>query len=235
MNSTALYRPSAEEKQKFVARTYMWMGLALIISAVAAFFTAGYFMQLLNSQQTHTARTLMTIIKVCGIAELALVFILSMTLRSISVFGAALMFIVYSLLNGITLSVIFLVFDLGSIAFCFGGAAAMFIAMSIYGKATKQDLSKAGHYLLMAVIGLIIVSLINWLMRSPMIDWLISIATVVIFTGLTAYDTQKVLRTAQRANGSDAYRKLAIVGALELYLDFINIFLSLLRLFGKRR
>ena len=111
----------------------------------------------------------------------------------------------------------------------------MFILMSIYGKATKQDLSKAGHYLLMALLGLIVVSLINWLLKSPMVDWLISMATVVIFTGLTAYDTQKILRTAQRANDSDAYRKIAIIGALELYLDFINIFLSLLRLFGKRK
>ncbi|MCQ2241864.1 Bax inhibitor-1/YccA family protein [Treponema sp.] len=229
-NSSVNYRPTADEKQKFITRTYMWMGLALIISAVAAFYTSTneQMIQMLFSNKAMG-------FKVLAIVELALVFILSMTLRSISVFGAALMFISYSIINGITLSAIFLVFDLGSIAFCFGGAAAMFIVMSIYGKATKQDLSKAGHYLLMALLGLIVVSLINWLMKSPMLDWLISMATVVIFTGLTAYDTQKILRTAQRANDSEAYKKIAIIGALELYLDFINIFLSLLRLFGKRR
>ena len=229
-NSSTNYRSAADEKQRFITRTYMWMGLALIISAVAAFFTASneQMLQMLFGNKAMG-------FKVIAVAELALVFILSMTLRNISVFGAGLMFIIYSLINGITLSAIFYVFDLGSIAFCFGGAAAMFILMSIYGKATKQDLSKAGHYLLMALLGLIVVSLINWLLKSPMVDWLISMATVVIFTGLTAYDTQKILRTAQRANDSDAYRKIAIIGALELYLDFINIFLSLLRLFGKRK
>ncbi|MBQ0039333.1 MAG: Bax inhibitor-1/YccA family protein [Treponema sp.] len=230
MNTVVNYRPTADDRQKFITKTYMWMGLALIISALAAFFTSTNE-QILQMLFTNKAMGF----KVIAVVELALVFILSMTLRSISVFGAALMFIAYSLINGITLSAIFLVFDITSIAFCFGGAAAMFIAMSIYGKATKQDLSKAGHYLMMAVLGIVIVSLINWLLKSPTLDWLISIVTVVVFTGLTAYDTQKILRTAQRADSSDAYKKIAIIGALELYLDFINIFLSLLRLFGKRR
>lgn len=223
------YRASADERQKFVTRTYMWMGLALIISALAAYYTATS-QQMLNMLFANRAMGF----KILAIGEIALVFILSMTLRNISVFGAGLMFIAYSVVNGITLSSIFLVFDISSIAFCFGGTALMFIAMSIYGKATKQDLSKAGYYLMMAVIGLVVVSLINWLLKSSTLDWLISIATVVVFTGLTAYDTQKILYSAQRANGSDAYKKIAIVAALELYLDFINIFLSLLRLFGKK-
>lgn len=223
------YRASADERQKFVTRTYMWMGLALIISALAAYYTATS-QQMLNMLFANRAMGF----KILAIGEIALVFILSMTLRNISVFGAGLMFIAYSVVNGITLSSIFLVFNISSIAFCFGGTALMFIAMSIYGKATKQDLSKAGYYLMMAVIGLVVVSLINWLLKSSTLDWLISIATVVVFTGLTAYDTQKILYTAQRANGSDAYKKIAIVAALELYLDFINIFLSLLRLFGKK-
>ena len=223
------YRASADERQKFVTRTYMWMGLALIISALAAYYTATS-QQMLNMLFANRAMGF----KILAIGEIALVFILSMTLRNISVFGAGLMFIAYSVVNGITLSSIFLVFNISSIAFCFGGTALMFIAMSIYGKATKQDLSKAGYYVMMAVIGLVVVSLINWLLKSSTLDWLISIATVVVFTGLTAYDTQKIFYTAQRANGSDAYKKIAIVAALELYLDFINIFLSLLRLFGKK-
>ena len=223
------YRASADERQKFVTRTYMWMGLALIISALAAYYTATS-QQMLNMLFANRAMGF----KILAIGEIALVFILSMTVRNISVFGAGLMFIAYSVVNGITLSSIFLVFNISSIAFCFGGTALMFIAMSIYGKATKQDLSKAGYYLMMAVIGLVVVSLINWLLKSSTLDWLISIATVVVFTGLTAYDTQKILYTAQRANGADAYKKIAIVAALELYLDFINIFLSLLRLFGKK-
>ena len=150
------YRASADERQKFVTRTYMWMGLALIISALAAYYTATS-QQMLNMLFANRAMGF----KILAIGEIALVFILSMTLRNISVFGAGLMFIAYSVVNGITLSSIFLVFDISSIAFCFGGTALMFIAMSIYGKATKQDLSKAGYYLMMAVIGLVVVSLIN--------------------------------------------------------------------------
>ena len=235
MNSTSVFKPSVTEKQKFMARTYMWMGFALILSSLAAFFTAGYVSQLFESQQVQAANTLFMIIKVCGIAELVLVFVLSLSLKKISYAGAAFMFIVYSMINGITLSSIFFLFDVTSIAFCFGGAAIMFIFMSIYGMVTKQSLAKAGHYLMMAVVGIIIVSLINFLMRSSTLDWLISIVTVVVFTGLTAYDSQKILITSQRANSSEAYKKISIIGALELYLDFINIFLSLLRLFGRKK
>jgi len=106
--------------------------------------------------------------------------------------------------------------------------------MSIYGTRTKNDLTSAGRYLMMAVFGLIIASIINMLFRSSGLDWLISIIAVVVFTGLTAYDTQKLIRIAQYNDGSENFQKVAIIGALQLYLDFINIFLHLLRLFGKR-
>lgn len=228
MNSIANYRPSAQEKQKFVTKTYMWMGLALIISAFAAFIAADSY-----SVQVFLFNNMGFLI--CAIAEIALVFILSMTLRKISVGLATFMFILYAVLNGITLSSIFLIYTRTSIALCFAGTAVMFIGMSIYGSVTKQDLSKAGYYLMMAVFGTIIVSLINMLLHSDMLTTLISIATVVIFTGLTAYDTQKLLATAGRATDSDDFKKISIIAALELYLDFINILLSMIRLFGKRK
>ena len=227
MDSISLYRPTVNEKKKFLAKTYMWMGVALLISAAAALFTASSE-DMVRFLFGAGAKGFLIV----ALAEIALVFVLSMAIRTISVFMASLMFIAYSVLNGITLSSIFFVYSLGSIAMCFFAAAAMFIFMSIYAMITKQDLSKAGHYLMM---GVIIASVVNMLLRSNSLSWLISIVTVVLFTGLTAYDTQKILRTAQRADSSDAYRKISIIGALELYLDFINIFLSLLRLFGKRK
>lgn len=230
MDSISLYRPTVNEKKKFLAKTYMWMGVALLISAAAALFTASSE-DMVRFLFGAGAKGFLIV----ALAEIALVFVLSMAIRTISVFMASLMFIAYSVLNGITLSSIFFVYSLGSIAMCFFAAAAMFIFMSIYAMITKQDLSKAGHYLMMGVLGIIIASVVDMLLRSDSLNWLISIVTVVLFTGLTAYDTQKILRTAQRADSSDAYRKISIIGALELYLDFINIFLSLLRLFGKRK
>lgn len=230
MDSISLYRPTVDEKKKFLAKTYMWMGLALVISAASAFFTASSE-NMIRFLFGAGAKGFFIV----TIAELAMVFILSMAIRSISVFTASLMFIAYSVLNGITLSSVFFIYSLGSISMCFLATAAMFIFMSIYARVTKQDLSKAGHYLMMGVLGILIASLINMFLHSDSLNWLISIVTVVVFTGLTAYDTQKILRTAQRAESSEAYGKIAIIGALELYLDFINIFLSLLRLFGKRK
>lgn len=230
MISNIKYVPTVNEKKRFITKTYMWMGFALIISTIAAFYTATSY-PLLSFLFSNKALGL----KILAITEVALVFILSLSIRSISVFNAKLIFIIYSTLNGITLSTIFLTFEITSIIFCFASASAMFIFMSIYGTVTKQDLSKAGYYLMMAVIGLVIASLINFLLRSSKLDWLMSIASVVIFTGLTAYDTQKLLRIAQRANDSNDYKKIAIIAALELYIDFINIFLSLLRLFGRKK
>ncbi|HZK19990.1 MAG TPA: Bax inhibitor-1/YccA family protein, partial [Treponemataceae bacterium] len=113
-------------------------------------------------------------------------------------------------------------------------SALLFGSMSFYGARTKSDLTSAGRYLIMALIGLIIASIVNILLKSSGLDWLISIIAVVIFTGLTAYDTQKLLRIAQYDDGSENFQKVAVLGALTLYLDFINIFLHLLRLFGNR-
>lgn len=224
------------EKQAFVTRTYGWMAFALLLSSAAAFFT---------SQSPSLLRFLFGNgaigFWILAIAEILLVVVLSAKIRTMSVGGAVAGFVAYSVIDGVTLSSIFLVYQMNSIAAAFFASAAMFGVMSFYGATTKRDLTSFGKYLMMAVLGVIIASLVQFILalvtKNPftMFDLLISFATVVIFTGLTAYDSQKVIRTAEHARSTDDYKKVSVFAALELYLDFINIFLSLLRIFGKRR
>ncbi|MFA6856330.1 MAG: Bax inhibitor-1/YccA family protein [Treponema sp.] len=223
------YRSAADEKRKFLSRTYGWMTLALIISAASAFLTATS-MPLLKFLFGHSAIGFWVV----AIGEIALVWWLSASIRKISTTAASVAFVVYSVLNGLTLSSIFIVYTGTSIMYTFLASAGMFGAMSVYGMRTKQNLNSAGRYLMMAVWGLIIASLINILLKSNGLNWAISLITVVVFVGLTAYDSQKMLAAAGYADGSETFKKASIIGALELYLDFINIFLSLLRLFGRR-
>lgn len=219
----------AEEARKFIARVYGWMAVALIVSGLSAFFTVA-------------SPVLFTLvfgnrfgIYVLFAVEILLVIILSAAIRKMPAFLAGLMFVLYSIVNGMTLSVIFLVFRIDSIALVFFISAGMFIAMSIYGTKTSQNLNSAGRYFMMAIFGLVIASIVNLLFKSSVLDWIITLVTLVVFIGLTAYDTQKIVRASELADGSDTFKKAAIFGALELYLDFINIFLSLLKLFGKER
>lgn len=237
MENTALgYTATADEKNKFLGRTYGWMGLALLISAAAAFFSS-HSLTLMRFLWGNRGLPFFALV----IAELALVWYLSASLRKLSMGTAVALFVAYSVVNGVTLSSVFIIFQTSSIACSFFASAALFGAMSLYGFKTKANLASAGRYLLMAVLGLVIVSAVNMIItmitHRPLswLDWLVSIATVVIFTGLTAYDSQKILRAAEHAENSETFQKLALYGALDLYLDFINIFLSLLRLFGNRR
>lgn len=234
-NQMTFYAPTETEKRSFLTRTYLWMGIALLVSAAVSFFSAssGLIISILRATGG------MGILILC-IAEIALVMGLSSSIRRISVANARLLFILYSALNGLTLSTIFFTYTASSIGICFVSAAAMFFAMSLYGLRTKSDLTSAGRYLMMAFVGIIIASLLNGILfifgaGSTMLDWLISVVSVVVFTGLTAYDSQKLMRISSRADSSDDFKKIAVFGALELYLDFINIFLSLLRLFGNRK
>jgi FtsH-binding integral membrane protein len=149
--------------------------------------------------------------------------------------AASIAFLAYSVINGATLASIFYVFSLNSIIVVFLVSALMFIGMSLYGVFSKSDIMSFGRYFSMAIIGLIVASVINIFLKSSGFNWVISIVTVVIFTGLTAYDTRKMILVSQQADGSDMFQKASIIGALELYLDFINIFLALLRIFGKSR
>jgi FtsH-binding integral membrane protein len=224
----SLQQANEQAQRKFLSGVYQWMVLALAISGAVAWFVAA----------TPVAKNIVfgnpiALIAVV-IAEFALVWWLSASIRTISVKAASIAFVVYSALNGVTLSAVFLVYTGASIGRIFLITALMFGGMSLYGLKTKSDLNSMGRYLFMALIGIVIASIVNLLLGSSVLDVIISMVTVLVFTGLTAYDTQKLLAVARSSDGTEVFHKVAIIGALELYLDFINIFLSLLRLFGRR-
>ncbi len=229
-NSNSTQISLVKEQNKFLARTYGWMALALLISGLTAFGTAIY----LASIGPQANSIFQVGFPILAIAEIVVVWWLSASIRKLSVTKAAIMFVIYSVLNGMTLSSIFIIYKLSSLVTIFVTSAAMFMAMALYGTFTKQNILSFGRYFFMALIGVIIASVINFFVRSSSFDWIISMVTVVLFTGLSAYDAQKMVRVSEHAENSDVFKKASIIGALELYLDFINIFLSMLRLFGKR-
>ena len=212
---------------KVMRKTFGWMTMCLLITALTAMgvVNSGLFYQIASSG----AMWLLII------AELVLVFVLSARINKMSVTTATIMLIVYSALNGATLSFIFLAYSLGSIAKTFFITTGMFGVMALVGATTKRDLSKMGSILFMALIGLIIASLVNIFLHSSGLDWIISLIGVVLFTALTAYDVQRVKRLATESDLYDDTQvgRLAVISALSLYLDFINLFLYLLRFFGR--
>ena len=232
VSTTALTKKEkvALEARKFIARVYGWMAVALVLSAASAFFAA-ITPAVYNFLWSGRHIGFYVLVAV----EILLVVILSATLQKMPVGFAGFLFVLYSVVNGMTLSAIFLVFEITSIYIVFLISAGMFFAMSLYGRYTKQDLNSAGRYLMMAVFGLVILAVVNLLLKSNILQWIISLVTLVVFIGLTAYDTNKIVRASELADGSEVFKKAAIYGALELYLDFLNIFLSLLNLFGKKR
>jgi len=172
------------------------------------------------------------------ITELGMVFYLSARIQKISAQAATGIFLAYSALNGVTLSTILLYYTASSVTATFFVTAGMFGAMAVYGFVTKKDLSSWGSFLFMGLIGIIIASVVNMFLGSSMMSWVISGIGVIIFTGLTAYDVQQITRMGEQGimnGGESAIRKGAIMGALKLYLDFINLFLMLLRFMGDRR
>jgi uncharacterized protein len=225
-----LRSPALIDVRSILPRVYTLMALGLLATAGMAVFTYNNAMEWLVENPGIMFGAI--------IAELVLVLALSFLLRRLSPAVAATMFFAYALVNGFTLSLIFVVYDLGSIGAAFFTTAGLFGAMSVIGITTKTDLTKMGSYLIMGLIGLLIAMVVNIFINSGPLGLLISIAGVIIFTGLTAYDTQKIKRMAEDPNlnlGSDDAMKLSIWGALTLYLDFINLFLFILRLFGRRR
>ena len=207
---------------------YLKMTFAILITAFISMGTA-YF-------ATGFAETLKTNSWVywgLAIAEIGVVIYLSARLNSMSSTTATLLFYVFAILNGLTLSLIYFVYTEQSIATTFFVTAGAFGAMSVYGYVTKTDLSKFGSILVMALFGLIICILVNLFMPSSTLDWIISGVGVLIFTGLTAWDTQKIKRMVE-LNPTAADGRLATIGALSLYLDFVNLFLYLLRFLGNR-
>lgn len=211
-------------------KVYVWMTLALVLTGITAFGVAS------------SPSLMMTIIQTPAImwgliiAELAIVIAISAAINRLSLTTATLLFVLYSVLNGATFSLIFAVYTMSSIANVFFITAGTFGVMAAYGYFTKRDLSSWGRLLLMALIGLIIATLVNvFLVKSSGFDLILSYAGVLIFVGLTAYDTQKIKQMlAMQTDMGEGAQKVALLGALSLYLDFINLFLYLLRIFGRR-
>lgn len=222
---------SVSEQNRFLAKVYGWMTFALLLSALTAYGTAVYAA---NNIQAFAAFFRGGFF-VAAIAELVIVFYLSARINKISAAKATTAFIIYSILNGFNLSTIFFAYNIASIANIFAISAGMFLCMAIYGSKTKSDLMSYRKFFSMAILGILIATLVNFLLRSSGMSLVISIAAVVLFTGLTAYDAQKMLIISRQARDDEMFKKASIIGALELYLDFINIFLHLLRIFGNRK
>lgn len=218
-----------EVEKRVVNQVYVWMALGLALTAGTATFTAG----------SESMRELIFgnpfVFFGLIIAELGLVFGISAAINKLSAAVASGLFFLYSALNGLTLASIFLVYSLGSIAGTFVVTAGMFGAMSLYGMTTKRDLTKFGSIAMMGLIGIIIAGIVNYFLASSVLNLIISVVGVVLFTGLTAYDTQKIKQMAAMTNDGESEGKVAVMGALSLYLDFINLFLMLLRLLGSGR
>ena len=210
---------------------YVWMTLALVITGFVSMYVAQSYQLVSFIFGNRLALWGMLI------AELAVVFYLSARINSISFTKATVMFIIYSILNGATLASIFLVYTMSSIASTFFVAAGTFGVMPLYGYITKSDLTRIGNNCLMALIGLIIATLVSMFWQNSMLQMIITYVGVILFVGLTAYDSQKIKRllTADGIEVTEETQKIALLGALTLYLDFINLFLYLLRLLGDRK
>jgi FtsH-binding integral membrane protein len=221
---------SASVSRSFVANVFAYMTLALVISGVAAYWFAASGM-ILNLLQT--SKFLMWGIM---LAPLAAVLVMNFAFNRLSYTALIAIFLAYSFITGLSLSVIFLIYSTATIAKVFLITAGLFATMAVIGYTTKTDLTKLGSILMMAVIGIVIASVVNWFMKSDTMDYVISCVGVLVFTGLIAYDTQKVKRIGAGVEfGTATAGKLAVMGALSLYLDFINLFLFLLRIFGGRK
>jgi hypothetical protein len=213
-------------------RVYIWMTLGLLVTFGAAAAVA------LSPTLINVILGNPLVFLGLVIGELVLVFTLSSMLMRLSPGIALAMFFAYALANGLVLSVIFLAYSISAIAVAFFATACMFAAMSLLGWTTKRNLSSFGSYLFVGLIGLIVASLVNMFLRSPMLDWIIAYAGVFIFLGLTVHDTQRTRNMLAAALvGSDQLmvERIHIISALSLYLDFINLFLFLLRILGRRR
>ncbi|TND04529.1 MAG: hypothetical protein FD123_3798 [Bacteroidetes bacterium] len=222
----------------FMANVFAWMFGALMITAITAYLfgTMDSLLQLLIVEKANGRLGMSTLGWVVMLAPLGLVLLMSLGYQKLSRPVLAAVFILYSALLGMSLSFIFLTYTAGSIYATFGIAAGMFGVMAVLGYTTNLDLTKFGAMLYMFLGGMVIAMIVNWFMHSETLYYLISFAGVAIFTGLTAYDVQKLKRIGMgMEHGSHEAGKLSIMGALTLYLDFINLFLFLLRLLGNRK
>ena len=224
-------------ENKLLRNSFSWMALAMLLTAISALAFAN--MPELTSlllQQTEAGFKPTIFAYVVMFAPLLFVLGINFGLNKLSFPALIGLFIAYSIINGISFSFIFFVYNIGSITTVFLSTTALFALMAIAGYTTKTDLTKMRSLLMIGLIGIVIASLINMFMGSSQLDYIISIFGVIVFTGLTAYDVQKIKNLGEEGSYNEATsNKLGIVGALTLYLDFINLFLFLLRLFGGRK
>jgi FtsH-binding integral membrane protein len=214
----------------FITKVYNWMALALFITGLVSYFTAS------SPEMLNIIVGSKLVFYGILIAELLLVIYLTRSIQKLSQNMVIAGFLVYAVLNGLTMSIIFLIYTSNSIATTFYVTAGTFGAMSLYGYYTKKDLTSLGNMAMMALIGIIIASIVNMFLQNEMMYWIITYLGVAVFVGLTAYDTQKLKELGSRGFVNDeSMEKTSILGALTLYLDFINLFLFLLRIFGSRK
>ena len=219
----------AEVESAILREVFWWMTAGLFTTAIVAWCVV--------SSETLLGLALNRTVMLCtSIGMLAYVWIFSMKLRTLSAESAVAGFIFYAVLMGFFLGPIGVIYSGASIATAFVITAGTFGTMATYGTVTKRSLNGLGSFCMMGLIGLILASLVNLFMHNPMVDFLVSCAGVIVFTGLTAYDVKKIRENslAARAEGDTSWRRLAIIGALALYLDFVNLFLHMLRLLDKR-
>ncbi|MGL1891758.1 MAG: Bax inhibitor-1/YccA family protein [Spirochaetaceae bacterium] len=228
-NNTYQFQSARVNESSVIKNIFMWMaaGLALTGFVSHTLFTNGLAYKIAASGLMFPLL----------IAEIALVFVISRNIMKYKATTGIMLFLIYAALNGVTLSSIFLYYTMGSIANTFFISGGLFAVMAFYGMTTKRDLTKMGTYAIMALFGLIIATVVNFFLQSSGFYYIISFVGVVIFTGLTAYDVQKFTKISQQIGSEqgDVAMKISIIGALNLYLDFINLFLFMLRFMGRRR
>ncbi|MCX8579953.1 Bax inhibitor-1/YccA family protein [Gilliamella sp. B2717] len=224
----SIIEQSGSRVQTYMSHVYGWMTVGLLLTAMIAWFA---------STNVQLMRVLYNIMWILLIAELGLVFVISGLINRLSGAAATTLFMLYSVLNGCTFSIYFLVYTSSSIASVFFITAGMFGALAFYGYTTKRDLSGFGRFLFMGLVGIIIASIVNIFLQSEPLMWAVTYIGVFVFAGLTAYDTQKLKELGENISQDDPnmFRRYVILGALTLYLDFINLFILLLRIFADRR
>lgn len=217
------------EQKDFMTKVYGFMSFGLFITAIIS-FVVSHSQTMLNFIFGNPFSYW-----ILFFLEIGIVSYFSAKIKSLDMHIAVNLFVAYSILNGLTLSFIYIAYTKSSIASAFFSTSIMFIIMSLYGTVTKKDLTSIGSFMSMGLIGIIIATIINIFMRSSLLDLMISIIGIIVFTGLTAYDTQKIKSLVFYNSNSEEDKKSALLGALILYLDFINLFLMILRFLGSRR
>ena len=227
-SSTIALEKKKSAQMAVFRQVYIWMSLALFITGMTALIVSG------NNDLTYSLLSNPVLFWGLIIAEFVLVYVLAGRIDRMSMQTATIVFIAYSIINGVTMSLLFLMYTSESIAATFFITAGTFGVMSLYGYMTKRDLSSWRSIFFMALIGIIIASITNIFLKSETIYWIITYVGVLIFVGLTAYDTQRTKEAIMRSEVNETAYKIALIGALNLYLDFINLFIYILRIMNRR-